>query len=60
VEAASILKHTIVANEGSSQLTRLSSSPLLSFFDMLLQLLGALEHNLFICPFVADFGFLHF
>ncbi len=55
--ATSILKCSVVASEGFSRFTTLSSFPFLSFFDMLLVIGGALEHNLFFWPFVSHFGF---
>jgi hypothetical protein len=55
----SILKHVIIVGEGSSKLTIFSSFVSLSFFICFLQLVGDLEHNLFLCPFVTHFGFLH-
>jgi len=56
----SILKHVVIVGEGFSKLTILSSFISLSFFICFLQLVGALEHSLFLCPFVTHFGFLCF
>jgi hypothetical protein len=56
----SILKHAVIVGKGYSKHIVLSSFVSLSFFIYLLQLVGALEHNLFLCPFVIHFGFLHF
>ncbi len=47
----------VVASEGFSRFTTLSSFPFLSFFDMLLVTNGALEHNLFFWAFVSHFEF---
>jgi uncharacterized membrane protein len=58
--SVSILKCAIVAGEGSSKPTMLSSFHSLSFSDVLLATGVALEHNLFLCPLVISFGFLHF
>jgi hypothetical protein len=55
--AISILKCYVVASEGLSKLTTLSSFPFLSFFDMRLVINGTLEHNLFFLPFMSHFGF---
>ncbi len=48
----------VVASEGFSRLTTLSSFPFLSLFDMLLVTNGALEHNLFFWAFVSHFEFV--
>jgi hypothetical protein len=50
MQAVSILKCAIVAGEGSSKPTMLSSFHSLSFSGVLLATGGALEHNLFLCP----------
>jgi hypothetical protein len=60
MQAVSILKCGIVAGEGSSKPTMmLSSFHSLSFSDVLLATGVALEHNLFLCPLVTSFGFVH-
>jgi hypothetical protein len=56
----SILKHVVIVGEGFSKLTIFSNFVSLSFFICFLQSVGALEHNLFLCPFVTHFGFLRF
>ncbi len=55
--STSILKCSVVASEGLSRLTTLSSFPFLSFFDMFPVTDGTLEHNLFFWPFMSHFGF---
>jgi hypothetical protein len=52
MQAVSILKCGIVAGEGSSKPTMLSSFHSLSFSDVLLATGVALEHILFLCPLV--------
>jgi hypothetical protein len=56
----SILKCTIVASDGSSKVTTLSNFPPFPFSICFLQLVGALKHNLFLCPFVTPLIFFTF
>jgi hypothetical protein len=53
-EVIFILRHDVVASEGSSKCTPFS---FLSLSDMLLAMVGALEHDLLRCSFVTHFGF---
>jgi hypothetical protein len=57
---ASILRHVIVVGEHSFRLPTLLGFPSLSFLICFLQIMKALEHNVFLCPFVTHLGFCAF
>jgi len=54
-EVILILRHDVVASEGSS--STFTPFSFLSLSDMLLAMVGALEHDLLRCSFVTSFGF---
>jgi hypothetical protein len=53
----SILKHIIIACEGSFRLINLLGFPSFFFKISFLWSVGLVEHDLFLCPLVTHFGF---